>query len=85
MYVWNAINAKRRLDLETNNISCIWLEITVGKKVHHFNWKYVSPPNSKVELIDRFENFIDIVSGEGKEMIVLGDFSKNLLNEYIDI
>ena len=31
MYVRNGINAKRRFDLETNNISCIWLEITAGK------------------------------------------------------
>ena len=31
VYVRNGINAKRRFDLETNNISCIWLEITEGK------------------------------------------------------
>ena len=31
VYIRNGINAKRRLHLETNNISCIWLEITVGK------------------------------------------------------
>ena len=43
------------------------------------------PPNSKVEFNDRFENFIDIVSREGKETILLGDFNKNLLNEHKDI
>ena len=43
------------------------------------------PPNSKVEFNDRFDNFIDIVSREGKEMILLGDFNKNLLNEHKDI
>ena len=31
VYVRNGINAKRRVDLETYNIACIWLEITVGK------------------------------------------------------
>ena len=31
VYVRNGINAKRRLDLETSNIPCIWLEITLGK------------------------------------------------------
>ena len=30
VYVRNGINAKRRVDLETNNIACIWLEITVA-------------------------------------------------------
>ena len=77
MYVRNGINAKRRLDLETNNISCIWLEITVGKSKPFLIGSMYRLPNAKVELIDRFEKFIDIVSREGKEMILLGDFNKN--------
>ena len=28
VYVKNGINARRREDLETNNISCMWLEIS---------------------------------------------------------
>ena len=43
------------------------------------------PPNSKVEFVDRFESFIDKVSSERKEIILLGDFNKNLLNERKDI
>ena len=43
------------------------------------------PLNSKVEFNDRFENFIDIVSREGKEMILYGDFNKKLHNEHKDI
>ena len=43
------------------------------------------PPDSKVEFNDRFEGFIDNVSKEGKEMILLGDFNKNLLNEHKDL
>ena len=80
MYVRNGINAKRRLYLITNNISCIWLEITVGKSKQFLIGNMYRPPNAKVESIDRFENVIDIMSREGKEMILLGDFSINLLN-----
>ena len=76
VYVGNGINAKRRLNLETNKISCIWLEITVGKSKPFLSGNMYRPPNSKVEFNDRFENFIDIVSREGKEMILLGDFNK---------
>ena len=42
------------------------------------------PPGSKIEFSDRFENFIDYVSNEGKEIILLGDFNKNLLNDHND-
>ena len=35
------------------------------------------PPNSKVEFIERFENFIEFVSSKGKEMILLGECIKN--------
>ena len=31
VYVRNGINAKRRKDLEINDISCIWLEISPNK------------------------------------------------------
>ena len=38
------------------------------------------PPDTKVEFNDRFEDFIDIVSDQNKEFIILGDFNRNLLN-----
>ena len=34
------------------------------------------PPNSKVEFNDKFENFIDYVMREEKEIILMGDFNK---------
>ena len=40
------------------------------------------PPDSKIEFSDRFENFIDYVTNEGNEIIFLGDFNKNLLNDH---
>ena len=42
------------------------------------------PPDSKIEFSDRFENFICYISNEGKEIISLGDFNKNLLNYHKD-
>ena len=84
VYVQNCINAKRRFDLETNSIECIWLEITVGKSKPFLVGNMYRPPNSKVEFVDRFESFIDNVSSEGKEIILMGDFNKNLLNEHKD-
>ena len=85
VYVRNGINAKRRFDLETNNIACIWLEITEGKSKPFLIGNMYRPPDSKVEFNDRFESFVDNVSSDGKEIILLGDFNKNLLNENKDI
>ena len=34
VYVKNGINAKRRDDLETNDIQCVWLEITPDRGNH---------------------------------------------------
>ena len=42
------------------------------------------PPDSKVEYCDRFEDFIENASEEGKEIILLGDFNKNLSDHNLD-
>ena len=85
VYVRNGINAKRRFDLETNNIACIRLEITEGKSKPFLIGNMYRPPDSIVEFNDRFESFVDNVSSDGKEIILLEDFNKNLLNEHKDI
>ena len=78
VFVRNGINAKRRVDLETNNFACIWLEITVGKSKPFLIGNMYRPPDSKIEFSDRLENLIGNVSNEGKEIFLLGDFNKNL-------
>ena len=42
------------------------------------------PPDSRVEYNDRFEDFIENASKEGKEIILLGDFNKNLFEDNLD-
>ena len=84
VYVRDGILAKRRKDLETNDISCLWLEICPNKGKSFLVGNLYRPPDSKVEFNDRFEEFIDVVSSQNKEFILLGDFNRNLLNEEID-
>ena len=66
--------------METNNIPCLWLEITPINCKPFLVGNIYRPPDSKVEFNDRFEEFIDKVIGENKEYILMGDFNKNLLN-----
>ena len=84
VYVRDGILAKRRKDLETNDISCLWIEICpkIGKSFLVGNM--YRPPDSRIEFNDRFEEFIDVVSNQNKEFILLGDFNRNLLNPEID-
>ena len=84
VYVKNGINARRREDLETNNISCLWLEISPANTKSFLVGNIYRPPDSRVEYNDRFEDFIDILINEGKEFILLGDFNKYLRDVDID-
>ena len=84
VYVRNDINAKRREDLEINNISCIWLEISQDKGKSFLTGNMYRPPDSRVEYNDRFEDFIENASKEGKEIILLGDFNKYLFEDNLD-
>ena len=58
VYVRNDIRAKRREDLETNEIYCLWLEITPDKGKSFLVGDMYRPPDSKIEYNDRFEEFI---------------------------
>ena len=84
VYVKNGINAKRREDLEINDISCVWLEISQNKGKSFLIGNMYRPPHSRVEYSDRFEDFIENASEEGKEIILLGDFNKNLFEDNLD-
>ena len=41
-----------------------------------FNRKFYCPPDSRNEYNDKFEDFMDKDSSEGKEIILMGDFNK---------
>ena len=58
VYVRNGINARRREDLETINISCLWLEISPQNNKSFLVGNIYRPPDSKVEYNDRFEDFM---------------------------
>ena len=70
--------------METNEISCLWLEITPDKGKSFLVGNKYRPPDSKIEYNDRFEEFIVTVLNEEKEFILLGDFNNNLLNADTD-
>ena len=50
----NGINAKRREDLEINDIPCVWLEISQNKGKSFLIGNMYRHPHSRVEYSDRF-------------------------------
>ena len=71
VYVKNGIHAKRREDLEINDISCVWLEISQIKSKPFLIGNMYRPPDSRVENSDRFEDSIENASEEGKKLYYL--------------
>ena len=59
------------------------LEVTPSKGKSFLKGSLYRNPAEKVELVDRFENCMDLVFKERKEIILVGDFNKDLLNSNV--
>ena len=80
VYVRDQIMSKRRDDLETNDTACLWLEITPEKGKSLLVGNLYRNPSEKIEWSERSGQFLEHVLVEDKEVILLGNFNKNLLN-----
>ena len=80
VFIRKELMAKRRADLEVNNVECLWIEISPRKgKSFLVGYLYRNPAET-AERADRFDTLIDRVLMDKKEMIMLGDFNKDLLH-----
>ena len=79
VYVLNGINAKHRLDLETNNISCIWLEITVGKSKPFLIGNMYCFPNSKLNSMTDLKILLILCRVKGSKLFCWGTSTKTYL------
>ena len=52
--------AKRREDLESNDIACLWLEISPSKGKSFLLGSLYRNPTERVEWTDRFEQFFQL-------------------------
>ena len=80
VYVKDQTMAKRREDLESHDIACLWLEISPNKGKSFLLGSLYRNPTERVEWMGRFEKLFETVLNEEKEIILLGDFNKDLLN-----
>ena len=83
VYIKDGLCASRRTDLEHENIECIWTEIKPVKSKSFLIGYIYRPPNSTVQWNAYFEDCIENVLKEDKEIYLMGDINRDLLNNQI--
>ena len=79
VYVRDTISARRRQDLEVNDIECIWLELKVKHK-HILFGVFYRPPNSNAAVLSCIQDSLALaVDTRIKDIVVTGDFNLDYL------
>ena len=83
VYVKDGINCKRRYDLECERIECVWLEILPTNSKSFLIGNIYRHPNETVHWNEEFDNHLDKVLGCEKEIYLMGDFNRDLMQDNI--
>ena len=83
VYIKNGVCASRRTDLEHENLECIWTEIKPVKSKSFLVGNIYRPPNSSIQWNANFEDCMENVLREDKEIYLMGDINRDLLNNQI--
>ena len=82
VYIKDGICASRT-DLEHENLECIWIEIKPVKSELFLEGNIYRPPNPTIQWNALFEDCLDNVLREDKEIYLMGDINRDLLNNQI--
>ena len=80
VYARDNVSCKRRMDLEDSNLEHIWLEIRNPNAKSFLLCIPYRQPCALVSWNDLFESNIEKVQLEDKEILIMGDFNKDLVN-----
>lgn len=81
VYVKEEIKCERRLDLECDRIECVWIEIFPSNSKSFLAGILYRHPNETVNWNEVFDETLDKVLECEKEIYLLGDFNRDLLQE----
>ena len=82
LYVKDNIAYKRRLDLEINNLKCIWVEIKLSNSRNVLYGVFYRPPNSSAMYASLLEDSIGLaVDTNITDIIIMGDFNLNIMDQ----
>jgi len=81
VYIRNNVNCVRRLDLEVNDIECVWLELRF-KNYKVLDGTFYIPPSSSDAVWNNFSHSIELaINCNFNQLIMVGDFNDNQLNQ----
>ena len=83
VYIKNCVSSSQRPDLEHKKLECIWAEIKPTNSKPFLVGHIYRPPNSTIQWNELFEECIENVLQEEKEIYLLGDINRDLLNNQI--
>ena len=81
IYLRTNLNYPIRDDLINDDLECLIVEISKPRSSVFLVGTWYRPPNSPPERFNEFENVIDKIDAESKELYILGDVNCNLLPE----
>ena len=82
-YVKEGVCCSRRSDLEHESLECIWIEVKPINSRSFLVGHIYRPPNSTVQWNEFLEECLENVLQEEKEMYIVGDINRDLLNDQI--
>ena len=78
IYIRDSIKYKRRLDIPTDNLELICIEVEPPKSKLFLVLAWYRPPSDPVGSFSKLENVLSFLDKEGKEIILLGDTNCDL-------
>ena len=81
VYCPDTLRCKRRLDLEVDCMEALWVEIFCKGKKPILLCTIYRPTNTDCSFTVNFSELMECATSEGKEVIVMGDFNIDQLND----
>ncbi len=80
-YIRNNIPYIKRDDLLQDALELLCIEIRKPKSKPLLFTTCYRPPSSKIELFESFENFLEQIDDENKDIVITGDLNCNLIEQ----
>ena len=83
-YVRDSIKYKRRLDIPSDDLELICIEVDPPKSMPFLVLAWYRPPSAPVASFNKLEKALSFLDKEGKEMILIGDTNCDLTAKTTD-
>ena len=79
IYIRTIIPYIIRKDLLQDTLELLCIEVRKPKSKPVLISTWYRPPSAKIELFQKFENFLKLIDNEDKDIIIIGDLNCNFI------